>query len=85
MPDTLFFGAHFLVTPRPETLRYMKSYERENNVIFPIVPHDRITCSTCHNPHQRGVIKHEAAAKGADEKNRLRLNRPEICRACHEL
>ncbi len=83
MPQAQFFGAHFLVEPTLQTLKYMKSYEKKNNVIFPIVPHNRITCSTCHNPHQKGVIKHEPATKGADEKSRLRLRRPEICLGCH--
>ncbi len=84
MPETEFFGAHFLVTPARRTLKYMKRFEKKNTIILPIVPHDRITCSTCHNPHQRGVIKHEPATKGADASNRLRMTRQEICIACHQ-
>jgi hypothetical protein len=46
----------------------MHQSEERLLVILPIVPRERITCSTCHNPHQTGVIQREAAAKGADTK-----------------
>ena len=85
MPETRFFGAHFLVEPARQTLRYMKSFEKKNTIILPIVPHNRITCSTCHNPHQKGVIKHEPATKGAGEKGRVSRKRQELCRACHNV
>jgi hypothetical protein len=42
----------------------------------------KVYCATCHNPHERGVIKKISLAKGADEKNRLRSKR--ICINCHE-
>ena len=76
-----FFTAHFLKVPSAKTLKNMLASEEEYAVILPIVPRGRITCSTCHNPHQEGVIQREAAAKGADRKFKLRL--PDICYACH--
>jgi predicted CXXCH cytochrome family protein len=82
MPDT-FFRSHFLITPSPQTLRNMREAEERLNVTLPLVPRGRITCSTCHNPHQKGVIQHEGPAKGADTVNRLRL--PSICFACHRM
>jgi predicted CXXCH cytochrome family protein len=75
-----FFTQHFLVTPTVSR-QYMQEAEERFLVILPLVPRDRITCSTCHNPHEKGVIQHEAAAKGADARYRLRL--PSICAACH--
>jgi predicted CXXCH cytochrome family protein len=82
MPDP-FFRAHFLVTPSPATLRNMREAEERLIVTLPLVPRGRITCSTCHNPHQKGVIQHEGPAKGADSLYRLRL--PSICFACHRM
>jgi predicted CXXCH cytochrome family protein len=80
MPDP-FFDTHFLVSPSAKTLDAMHEAEEGDLVILPLVPRGRITCSTCHNPHQQGVIQHAAAAKGADAKGRLRL--PSLCQACH--
>ena len=39
-------------------------------------------CATCHNPHERGVIRVAAAAKGADEQKRLRGRK--LCLLCHD-
>jgi predicted CXXCH cytochrome family protein len=78
-----FFRVHFLVTPPARTLDNMNRAQERLYVILPIVPRGRITCSTCHNPHQEGVIQRPAAAKGADTKSRLRLQH--ICFACHEI
>ena len=82
MPDP-FFSTHFLRKPSAATLEAMHQSEERDMVILPMVPRERITCSTCHNPHQQGVIQHEAAAKGADRKSRLRL--PSLCVACHPM
>ncbi len=80
MPDP-FFSTHFLVKPSAEVLNSIHQAEERYMAILPIVPRGRITCSTCHNPHQSGVIQHEGASKGADSKDKLRL--PGICIACH--
>jgi hypothetical protein len=80
MPGT-FFDEHFLVTPREETLQLMLNTEAQHQVILPLVPRGRITCSTCHNPHQEGVMQHIGAAKGADAPSRLRIQ--PTCVACH--
>jgi predicted CXXCH cytochrome family protein len=82
MPDP-FFSTHFLKKPSAATLEAMHQAELRDMVVLPMVPRGRITCSTCHNPHQEGVIQHEAAAKGADTKSRLRL--PSLCVACHPM
>lgn len=82
MPDP-FFDRHFDVTPTPQTLQYMQEAEERLLVILPLVPRGRITCSTCHNPHQKGVIQRESAAKGSDTMAKLRL--PSICFACHRM
>jgi hypothetical protein len=72
-----------LVVP-PETIKTkMQHSEKSNGVILPLDPvTGKVFCATCHNPHAKGVIKNEAAAKGADEKNRLRTTN--ICTNCHD-
>ncbi|MGZ3614963.1 MAG: hypothetical protein ACXU9X_13835, partial [Thermodesulfobacteriota bacterium] len=52
-------------------------------VTIPLIPRQRITCSTCHNPHQEGVIMYQPSAKGADSPSRLRLPAPSLCLVCH--
>jgi hypothetical protein len=78
-----FFRMHFLVTPSAKTLNNMNKAQERLYIILPIVPRGRITCSTCHNPHQEGVIQRTAAARGAETKGKLRL--PDLCFACHEI
>jgi len=78
-----FFRNHFLVKPQKTTLGRMKKAETESGVAFPLLNRDRITCSTCHNPHQQGVVITGAAKAGADEHDRLRLPREVICSGCH--
>jgi cytochrome c peroxidase len=50
---------------------------------LPLVPRDRITCSTCHNPHQEGVLMSGPAAAGTGAVHRLRS--AAICEGCHKL
>lgn len=76
---------HVLLKPSEQMLRYMEQGEQKMKVTIPLVPRARITCSTCHNPHQKGVIIYEPSAKGADAPDRLRLQEPELCIICHEL
>ncbi|HSG28255.1 MAG TPA: hypothetical protein VLA34_07225, partial [Candidatus Krumholzibacterium sp.] len=45
---------------------------------------ERITCVTCHNPHQEGVLKVEEAAEGSTAEKRLRLKAGRWqCVGCH--
>ncbi len=72
--------------PSAKILTNMKQSEREFGIRLPLNYKGEVTCATCHNPHERGVIPVErATAKGASEKARLR--RPayanKICLACH--
>jgi hypothetical protein len=74
---------HVLLKPSLEVRRYMEQNEQKLNVTIPLIPRDRITCSTCHNPHQKGVITYEPSAKGADGPDRLRIEAPALCIVCH--
>lgn len=80
-------NANHLVTPPPAILDNMKSTENKFGIILPLNYEGKITCPTCHNPHERGVIPRDrASAKGASEKYRLRLSEVnlQICIACHK-
>jgi hypothetical protein len=59
--------------------------EKSMNVIFPLIPRGRITCSTCHNPHQKEVMRNDRSRSGAGEPKRLRMPSPMICRGCHSV
>lgn len=79
----IFFKQHFLAKPSAQDMKLYRESEGRLTLILPLVPRGRITCSTCHNPHQKGVIQREAAAKGADTIKKLRS--PSICFACHRM
>lgn len=83
MANALFQAQHLLVEPSLEMRRILEKNEAAMNVLLPLVPRNRVTCATCHNPHQKGVIRREAAAKGADAPDKLRIPSPRLCFACH--
>lgn len=93
-----FFDIHFLKkqrykpieidtwqgATRADTFDNMKEREAAADYILPLDRSDRLTCSTCHNPHQPGVLIDKKAAKGTKSNKRLRLTETGICDDCHE-
>lgn len=80
-------NANHFKKPSEKTLSIMKSSEKKFNIILPLNYKGKITCPTCHNPHERGVLPAgQPNSKGASEKYRLRLaaEKLQICVACHE-
>ena len=76
-----FFEKHFLKKPPQEIQENMNTTAVQRKFTLPLVPRGRITCSTCHNPHQKGVLLFEEAAAGEDSLHRLRdFN---VCTGCH--
>lgn len=76
-------GKPHLVRPPLEYQVRMHNLEREYGIVLPLDEAGRLTCITCHNPHESGVIpKDLAGAKGASEKFRQRLPRV-LCVECH--
>lgn len=72
-----------LVVPDDRIRDRLADMTQKKQLGMPLEPDSgKIYCATCHNPHERGVIKNSSLAKGADEENRLRSKR--ICINCHD-
>lgn len=76
---------HMKKVPSAKGLKRIKAMEKKFNVRLPLNENGKMTCITCHNPHQKGVIPTESpGARGAGSKYRHRL--PEnICKECHQM
>ena len=72
-----------LAVPSKKVLARMQEMSNRNDVSLRLEPvSERLTCVTCHNPHEQGVIRRQAAARGADANKRLRTQN--ICLNCHK-
>jgi hypothetical protein len=74
--------------PFKDLLNYVKAAKRMPRIL-PLDAQSRITCYTCHNPHEEGVIRASSPrALGAEGKRaqnyRLRdTKKGQMCQACH--
>jgi len=69
--------------PSPKVLAKIHEAEEAFNTILPLDAEGKVTCVTCHNPHEKGVIPAEKpAAKGASEPYKQRTP-GNMCTACH--
>lgn len=58
-----------------------QAYEIRHKVKLPLADDGQIKCSTCHNPHAKGVLKDEAGVGGG---SRYRVpDFKELCAPCH--
>ena len=72
-----------IVVPSDAIAQKLFKVQQKGKIILPLEPGSgKVFCGTCHNVHEKGVIKRTVAAKGADSKNRLREQ--QICINCHE-
>jgi len=76
---------HMAKPPSAKALAYMAVMEKTYDIILPLAKDGKMTCITCHNPHEKGVIAaNKPSAKGAGSKYRVRL--PKIfCIECHQM
>lgn len=75
-------GPNHLVKPSDNIEKRLKKMTKKNHIIFPLEPETgKIFCASCHNVHEKGVIKDPEKAKGADSRKRLRVQK--ICSYCH--
>jgi len=76
--------------PFKDLLQYVKAAKRMPRTL-PLDANSRITCYTCHNPHETGVIRgSNPRALGAESKratgHRLRTSKKgQMCQACHNI
>jgi hypothetical protein len=78
-------GIEHFKAPNKKTLTAMKTSEIIYSTILPLDKEGKITCITCHNPHEKGVIPDDReSARGAGEKFQQRLAGL-VCNACHEM
>jgi hypothetical protein len=83
--DKTTLHARHLRKPSDKVLARIKQMEIEFGIVLPLDDDGKITCATCHNPHEKGVIPAErAGAKGAGEVHRHRLP-GNICIKCHQM
>ena len=72
-----------LTVPSEQIRKQIQRMTVKNDIILPLDPTTgKVYCGTCHNPHERGLLKNSAAAKGADADKRLRMKN--ICTNCHD-
>jgi hypothetical protein len=95
-PKEICLGCHGRITenqwhakhlrkPPDQILKRIEELQDQYQVILPLDADGKITCPTCHNPHQKGVIPDKrAGAKGAGEKFRQRLT-DNMCIRCHPM
>lgn len=74
-------GVDHLVPLTPVMAKRKEEYEKRHQVTIPLKEDGKIICSTCHNPHAKGVLKGEAGV-GAGSKWRVPDFR-EVCAPCH--
>ena len=68
----------------PEEMRGALNRQTTGGGVYLPLADNTITCTTCHNPHQSGVIQTERAARGSGEPYFLRVSRGrKLCSSCH--
>jgi hypothetical protein len=71
--------------PSDPILERMKQMQAEFNIVLPLDRNGRVTCATCHNPHEKGLIPDQrAGARGAGAAHRHRLQ-DNMCIKCHPM
>ncbi|PLX43104.1 MAG: hypothetical protein C0608_00155 [Deltaproteobacteria bacterium] len=76
-------GINHIVEISPEKKAKLEDYEERHRVFMPIDSKGMISCTTCHNPHDKGVTS-GSEALGAEEELRWRVpSFAELCTPCH--
>lgn len=78
-----FIVPNHLVVPSKIVATNMRFAQKERQMMLPLDPKTgKVICSTCHNPHEKGVLTGRADF-GADAVLRLRTANVDICQSCH--
>jgi len=76
-------GVNHLVEMPEARVRQLAAYEQRHGVKLPLFADSQIVCTTCHNPHDKGVLRGKAAL-GAAELHQWRVpTYAELCTPCH--
>ncbi|MFC1880949.1 hypothetical protein ACFL2S_05550 [Thermodesulfobacteriota bacterium] len=79
------FHSKHLRKPSDEVLTTIKTMEDQHGILLPLSQEGNITCATCHNPHEKGVIPdRRLGARGASLIRRHRLQH-DMCIKCHPM
>lgn len=72
-----------MVKPSAKLLARMQAMEKQFAIKLPLDEKGALTCATCHNPHDKGILSDQnPAAKGAGSMFRHRLP-DRMCIECH--
>ena len=72
-----------LIEPPKIIQQNLRLSMKEADITMPFDPKTgKVTCVTCHNPHQRGLLAGRGNW-GADSQTRLRSEGTDICQFCH--
>ena len=76
---------HMKNVPSAEGVKRIKLVEAKFHTRLPLNENGKMTCITCHNPHEKGIIPESSpGAKGAGSKYRHRLP-GNLCKECHQM
>jgi hypothetical protein len=76
-------GVNHIVEIGEQKKKKLEAYQTRHNLRMPIDAKNRVICTTCHNPHAKGVTSGQAAL-GAEEEYRWRVpSFAELCTPCH--
>ncbi|MHB8764645.1 MAG: hypothetical protein ACYDA8_09985 [Deferrisomatales bacterium] len=76
-------NVNHLVEMSPAMAQKLRNYEARHRVRLPLDDQGRVVCTTCHNPHDKGVLRGQAAL-GAGEPKQWRIPAfAELCTPCH--
>lgn len=80
---TGFVVPNHMVVPTKIIALNMRFALKDIQTMLPVDPKSgKIICSTCHNPHEKGVLRGKADF-GADAVFRSRSGNVDICQSCH--
>jgi len=75
-------GTHLV--KMPDSMKEGFTRQSADRGVYLPLERNTISCATCHNPHQKGVVLRKETAAGAGEPYFLRIRRGrELCITCH--